>query len=258
MDIIEHNRLAWDQQVAWRCRFTVPVDSAAVAAARQGQCRVYLTPCKPIPADWLGTLPGRRVLCLASGGGQQGPLLAAAGAKVTVLDNSPAQLAQDELVAARESLEIRTIQGDMADLSVFADGQFELIVHPVSNTFVPDVRPVWREAFRVLCGGGSLLSGFDNPVLHVFDQDAYAQGRLEVKHKLPYSDVAVFTGPQRQERLRKGHALEFGHTLEDQIGGQIGAGFVITGFYEDTDSPEANDLLSTYMPTYIATRACKA
>ena len=40
-----------------------------------------------MPADWFGDLAGAPVLCLASGGGQQGPLLAAAGARVTVFDN---------------------------------------------------------------------------------------------------------------------------------------------------------------------------
>ena len=90
----------------------------------------------------------------------QGPILAAAGADVTVFDNSPLMLATDRSVAARDSLQIRTVEGDMADLSQFSDSSFDLIVHPVSNTFVPDVRPVWKEAFRVLRQDGALLSGF--------------------------------------------------------------------------------------------------
>src|SRR5580658_7124734 len=98
------------------------------------------------------------MLCLASGGGQQGPILAAAGANVTVFDNSPAQLAQDRLVAEREGLVIETVQGDMANLCVFKDARFDLIIHPVSNVFVPDVKPVWREAYRILKPGGALLS----------------------------------------------------------------------------------------------------
>ena len=87
-------------------------------------------------------LAGADVLCLAAGGGQQGPILAAAGADVTVFDNSPRQLAQDRLVADRDGLAIRTIEGDMADLSAFADASFDLVVHPVSNVFAADVRPV--------------------------------------------------------------------------------------------------------------------
>ena len=55
------------------------------------------------------------VLCLASAGGQQAPIFAAAGAMVTSFDNSPVQLAKDELVADRDGLDIHLVQGDMAD-----------------------------------------------------------------------------------------------------------------------------------------------
>ncbi len=104
------------------------------------------------------------ILCLASGGGQQAPILAAAGANVTVFDNSPAQLRQDALVAQREGLPLRTVQGDMRDLSAFGDDSFDLIFHPVSNIFVPEVRPVWRECYRVVRPGGVLLMGTLNPI----------------------------------------------------------------------------------------------
>jgi 2-polyprenyl-3-methyl-5-hydroxy-6-metoxy-1,4-benzoquinol methylase len=106
---------------------------------------IYLTPLKPIPADWLGELSGKRVLCLASGGGQQGPILAAAGARVTVFDNSPAQLARDRLVAERESLTIRTVEGDMRDLSALADGTFDLIVHPGFFLLPKSHVPMYKE-----------------------------------------------------------------------------------------------------------------
>ena len=252
-----YNRDAWDRQVAAGNPWTIPVTPEQVQAARAGRWELYLTPTRPVPRDWFPPLAGAEVLCLASGGGQQGPLLAAAGARVTVLDNSPRQLAQDELVAAREGLALRTVLGDMADLSVFAGDTFDLIVHPISNTFVPAVRPVWAEAFRVLRPGGVLLAGFDNPVVHIFDETRYGQGELVVKYPLPYSDLASLAPEDLARRLAQGEPLEFSHTLEDQIGGQLAAGFVLTGFYEDTDRPEANDLLSRYLPPYIATRALK-
>ncbi|MFW6061327.1 MAG: class I SAM-dependent methyltransferase [Planctomycetota bacterium] len=255
-DIRDHNRRAWDQQVADGNRWTVPVNRQAVQAAREGRVAIYLTPARPVPADWLGDLAGRRVLGLASGGGQQGPLLAAAGADVTVLDNSPAQLARDREVARREKLEIRTVESDMRDLP-FDDGQFDLIVHPVSNTFVPDVRPVWREAARVLRSGGSLLSGFDNPVVHIFDEQAVARGKLYVAHPLPWSSVPGLTAAERQQHFEAGRPLEFGHTLTDLIGGQLEEGLVIVGFYEDRYPPEDNDLLSRYLSTFMATWAVK-
>lgn len=258
MDIREHNRLAWDRQVEKGNQWTVPVGPEAIAAARKGQWTILLTPTKPVPRGWLPDLRGQQVLCLASGGGQQGPVLAAAGAQVTVLDNSPKQLESDRLVAEREGLAVATVEGDMADLSMFSDRSFDLVVHPVSNVFVPDVRPVWREAFRVLRRQGILIAGFDNPVVHLFDYALIEHtGKLEVKYALPYSDVEHLTEEEKQRYQEEGIPFEFSHTLEDQIGGQIAAGFVITGFYEDYDQAGDDSPLRNYMPTYIATRAMK-
>ena len=150
-------------------QWSSPVGAEVIAAARRGEWRLRLTETKFAPREWFPDVRGLEVLCLASGGGQQAPTLAAAGARVTVLDNSPRQLAQDRFVAERDSLDLTAVEGDMADLSAFADESFGLVYHPVSNLFVPDVRPVWREAFRVLRRGGVLLAGFLNPVLYLFD-----------------------------------------------------------------------------------------
>lgn len=256
LDVRSHNRRAWDVAVARQSRWTLPVGPEIIAAARRGTWEIILTPTKPVPRAWFPSLREARILCLASGGGQQGPILAAAGAalgaSVTVFDNSPAQLAQDRLVAERESLPVTTVEGDMRDLSAFADGSFDLIVHPCANLFVPEVRPVWREAHRVLRPGGVLLAGFVNPIFYLFDQALADEGTLQVRHRLPYSDLSSIDDEERNAYIRAEEALEFGHTLTDQIAGQLDAGFVITGFYEDRwpGTPLAN-----YMDTYIATRA---
>jgi len=255
MEILDYNRRAWDEAVKQKSVWTIPVSPAVIAAARRGEWKIVLTPTKPVPRTWFpNQLSGISVLCLASGGGQQGPVLAAAGATVTVFDNSPRQLAQDRMVAERENLLITTEQGDMADLSRFGDGSFDLIVHPVSNLFVPAVRPVWNEAYRVLRSGGELLAGFCNPAMYIFDMALADEGVLEVRHKIPYSDLTQLTTEERQRYVDDLQPLEFGHTLEDQIGGQLDAGFVLTGFYEDAWPGQA---LSEYMPHYIATRAHK-
>ena len=186
---------------------------------------------------------------------QQGPILSAAGADVTVFDNSPAQLAQDRLVAEREGLDLKTVQGDMADLSAFPDEHFDLIFHPVSNIFVPDVRPVWREAFRVLKPGGRLLAGISNPVIYIFDTELLEKhNTLEVRHSIPYSDLESLTEEQKKEYEREGYPFEFGHTLQDQIGGQLDAGFVLIGFFDDIDP---TNVLGNHIPTFIATNALK-
>jgi len=259
VDVRRHNRLAWDRQAETGNPWSVPVGPEAILAAREGQWTILLTPARPVPRDWLPDLVGQHVLCLASGGGQQGPVLAAAGANVTVFDNSPKQLERDHRVAEREGLTIATVEGDMADLSIFPDERFDVVVHPVSNVFAPDVRPVWREAFRVLRPGGILIAGFDNPVTHVFDYAlAERTGKLQVKYALPYSDLEQLTDAEKRRYVEEGIPFEFGHTLEDQIGGQIAAGFVITGFYEDFDREGDYSPLRRYLPSYIATRAVKS
>jgi SAM-dependent methyltransferase len=253
-DILRYNRHAWDRQSEKGNPWTVPVGPDTIARARRGDWQIVLTCTKPVPAGWFPDPAGIEVLCLASGGGQQGPILAAAGAKVTVFDNSPKQLAQDRLVADREGLTIETVQGDMADLSVFADGRFDLIVHPVSNVFVPDVMPVWGEAYRVLRPGGSLLAGFMNPVHYLFDSFALGRGEFRVAHGIPYSDLESLTDEERARLVEEDTPLEFGHTLADQIGGQFVAGFVLTGLYEDIDP---DTILGRHIPSYIATKALK-
>lgn len=254
MNIREYNRGAWDREVERGNEWTVPVSKEVIAAARRGCWEVLLTETKPVPREWFPELRGLDLLCLASGGGQQAPVLAAAGAKVTVLDNSPKQLEQDRKVAERESLPLVTVEGDMANLSRFNDESFDLIFHPCSNLFVRDVRSVWKEAFRVLRTGGVLLAGFLNPVIFLFDSQLAEQGVLEVKHQLPYSDVDSLTEEERLRFIERGEPLEFGHNLEDQLGGQTGAGFAITAFYEDRHRTHA---AAKYTPTYIATRAIK-
>jgi SAM-dependent methyltransferase len=236
----------------------VPTGPEVISAARRGEWSVLLTPTRPVPRSWFPEMSGADVLCLASGGGQQGPVFAAAGARVTVLDNSPRQLAQDRFVAEREGLEIVTVQGQMADLSPFPNECFDLVFHPVSNLFAPAVRPVWREAYRVLRHGGVLLAGFMNPDVYLFDLElADEQGVLEVRYTLPYSDLEDAPEELRRRYIENGQPLEFSHSLEDQIGGQADAGFLIAGLYEDRRPPEANDAISRHMPVFIATRAVK-
>ena len=255
MDVRGYNREAWDRQVEGGNQWTVPVGPEVIEAARRGRWEVLLTDTKPVPREWFPAMAGADILCLASGGGQQAPTFAAAGANVTVLDNSPKQLAQDAFVAERESLDMKTVQGDMRDLSVFVDESFDLVFHPVSNLFVPEVGPVWNEAFRVLRKGGALLAGFLNPVVYVFDLElADRTGEVRVEYVLPYSDATSRSEQELGRQMERGEPLEFSHTLEEQIGGQIRAGFLISGFYEDR---HRDDPIAAFMPTLVATRAIK-
>jgi len=255
MDILSYNRSAWDKCVAQGNRWTVPVSAEEIADARRGQWSIVLTPRKPVPRSWFPDLEDLDVLALGSGGGQQGPILSACGAQVTVFDNSPAQLAQDRLVAERDGLTLQTVEGDMSDLSRYPAECYDLIIHPCCNLFVPDVRKVYREAFRVLRRGGSMLTGFCDPITFAIDPVLEKRGIAQLKYKIPYADVTSLTDDERRRYTDAGEPLCFGHTWEDQIGGQTAAGFLIAGFYGDEHIEE--DLLSRFMPCFGATRAVK-
>lgn len=254
MDIIAFNREAWDKQASGGCVWTQPVTTEQIQAARQGDWEIKLTPTKMVPRAWFpADLRGVDILCLASGGGQQGPILAAAGANVTVFDNSPAQLERDRMVAERDGLQIRTVQGDMADLSMFPDASFDLVFNPVSVAFIPDVNPVWRECARVLKPGGALLTGFRQPHTYCLDDPA-DDGKYILRFSLPYADITSVSEEERNRRFGADSPLEFSHTLTDLLGGQLAVGLHLVDLYEDT---KASDPVSKFMPTFLATRSVK-
>jgi SAM-dependent methyltransferase len=251
------NKAAWDRAVGEGDNpYTRVVSPEEVAAARHGEWSLYLSDCRPVPREWFPSLKGLRVLCLASGGGQQGPILAALGAEVTVLDASPQQLAQDRYVAERDNLDIRLVEGDMADLSAFADGSFGLIVNPPSTLFVPDVLPVWRECRRVLAIGGMLLTGFLNPDEFVFDPDALDEsGAFVVRYPLPYIEYEALSDEARETRIRARGMFHFSHTMEAHVGGLTANGFAVIGFFEDRRPEADGNPIRNFMPSYYVLRA---
>lgn len=251
----DYNQRAWDRQVAKGNRWTLPVSSELIVRARKGDWSVVVTPETPVPRGWFPPIKGCDLLCLASGGGQQGPLLAAAGAQVTVFDLSGAQLEQDRAVAARDGLSLRTVQGDMRDLSVFSDDSFDCVLNPCSTCFVDDVNPVWRECARVLRPGGVLITGFLNPWFFIFDYPAMERGELVARFALPYSDLTSLSAEERAAFEVEDEPYAFSHTLTDQIGGQLKAGFRLTDLFEDGGVAPTMDKLA---PTSIATRAVLA
>ena len=254
MDPTEFNRIAWDNIASSPNRWFSPVSREDVARAGAGSFSIRLTATRPVPATWLIDIADKRVLCLAGGGGHQGPILAAVGADVTVFDFSAQQLEIDRRVAEENNLNFSIVQGDMRDLSCFGDDEFDVIVNPCSVNFCPQVRPVWKEAHRVLRGGGELLAGLINPLNYLFDASAMEQGKFVVAHQIPYSDLDL-PDEERDATLGLERPIDFGHTLTDLIGGQLAAGFVMIDMYEDRWG--GGDPLSKRIDVFIATRMRK-
>ncbi len=225
-----------------------PISHEEYERARSGQWNVVLTPTKPVPHEWFGELRGKRVLGLASGGGQQMPIFAALGAICTVLDYSPRQIESERLVARREGYEIEAIRADMTKPLPFADDSFDLIFHPVSNCYVEEVKPIWRECFRVLKPGGRLLAGMDHYVNYLVDDDETA-----IVNALPFNPLR---NPEQMKQLQDADCgVQFSHTIEEQIGGQLEAGFRLLALYEDTNGE--GRLHELNVPTMLATLAEK-
>lgn len=259
MNIHDINRAAWDEAVSQGDNpYTNVVSSQQIAEARQGHWELFLSDSKPVPKTWFPSLIGLRVLCLASGGGQQAPILAALGAEVTLLDASPRQLAQDRFVAQRDNLTIDLVEGDMADLSLFPNDNFNLILNPPSTMFVPALDPIWRECYRVLKSGGLFLTGFMNPDEFIFDEMALDnEGVFVVKHPLPYIEYNSLNQEMLEKRIQNKEMFHFSHSMEAQLGGLTEVGFVITGFYEDRRPEADGNPIRHYMPSFFVVRAQK-
>jgi ubiquinone/menaquinone biosynthesis C-methylase UbiE len=250
MDIVKHNNSAWDDYVDKKDRWTIPVAEEELENVRSGNWRIVLTPNKMVPKNWFPPLKGLKILGLASGGGQQGPILGTLGADVTIFDNSDKQLEQDKILSNKFNLDIKAVQGDMRDLSVFADNSLDLIFNPCSIVFVDNVLPVWNECFRVLKPGGVLMTGLINPIIFQLDDE-----NLKLIYKQPFSDLHSLSKDKLDELKKKNEPLVFGHSLTDQIGGQLDAGFTITDMFEDTWDVE--NKMNDFLPSFIATRAIK-
>lgn len=225
-----------------------PISHEEYLRAKDGDFTMVLTPTKPVPKNWLGDMNGKKVLGLASGGGQQMPIFSALGAICTVLDYSDSQLESERVVAKREGYEIEIVKADMTKPLPFADEEFDMIFHPVSNCYIHEVLPLWKEAYRVLKKGGSILSGLDIGINYIVDDN-----EERIVHGLPFNPL---NNPEQLKFLQEGDfGIQFSHTLEEQINGQLMAGFTLKALYEDTNGE--GRLHDLNIPSFIATWSVK-
>ena len=249
---VAYNSRLWDAWSEDQNTWSIPLTPEQFQQAKDGSIEFVLTPTKTVPLSWFEGL-GKDVLGLASGGGQQGPVMAARGYRVAILDNSMRQLQSERMVAEREDYEVLALQADMTLPFPFKDESFDMIIHPVSNCYIENLQPTWNECYRVLRHGGVLMAGWTNPILYMFDDEALDNPEIPliVRHKLPYNGrMEVEKGAE----LSLDTGYQFSHTLEAQIGGQLKAGFLLKDFYEDTDP---SDHLGQFTSIFAASLAVK-
>lgn len=203
---------------------------------------------------WLGrNVTGKRVLCLAAGGGWHGPLFASVGARVTVVDISPEMLARDRAVADERGLQLRIMQASMDNLSALGEAEFEIVIQPVSTCYVPDIHAVYREVARVTATGALYISQHKQPTNLQAEAKVAASGYAI---REPYYRSGALPPAPEGALHREAGTLEYLHRWDDLLGGLCRSGFVI----EDVAEPRHGDGAappstfrhrSWYVPPYI-------
>lgn len=224
-----------DNLVMKNVYWTASASKEQLHAAKAGKLKLPFFD-REVPEDWLKNIKGKRVLCLAGAGGLQAPLLACAGADVTVIDISNKMLDKDREIAKNENLQIEIVKGNMCDLSVFSDRYFDYIINPPSLMYIPELSVVFRECYRVLNKGGVLIMMAPNPINYVCDYiDDENGGYYKAVHRMPFCS----------KDYDDSDWIEYGHTMEEYLGDLIECGFLINGYVEC----QTDDITELYFMT---------
>lgn len=221
-NIFEQVEKNMDNLVTNNVDWTACASKEQLQAAREGKLSLPFF-YKEIPKEWLKDIQGKKVLCLAGAGGLQAPLLACVGAKVTVIDISNKMLDKDREIAKNEHLQIEIVKGNICDLSMFHNDFFDFIINPPSLMYIPKLSIVFKECYRVLNKGGIFIMIAPNPINYVCDYvDDENGGYYKAVHKMPFCS----------KDYDNSDWIEYGHTMEEYLGGLIASGFLINGYME--------------------------
>lgn len=229
--IRENNRKVYDSMAAAKSPLCRPATDKELASPLQ-----TVDGC-----GWLGSsITGKHVLCLAAGGGRQSSLYAEAGAVVTVVDISGAMLELDRQVALAKGYHFRLIENSMESLPMLRDGEFDIVIHPVSTCYVPNVSPVFREVGRITRPGGLYISQHKQPVSLQSSLDPNERGNYEIENRYYRTSPVppANSDSKNAQRLREKGAIEFVHRWEQIIGGICRSGFVIEDLTEPMHGQE--------------------
>ena len=226
------NAVAWDRLAKAHDALASPACDEAFIDPRN-----WLGTGGPADRPWLpSSLNGLEVLCLAAGGGKHGPLYAAAGAKVTVVDLSASMLDLDRQVARERKLHLKLIQSSMDDLRMLKNDHFDIVIHPVSSCYLPSLAKLFVEIFRICRPGGSYMSQHKSPRNLQSSLQPNSNGRYELAYPEVRSlDDSKALPPAPPSRLREVGTDEFIHSLTDIVGGICHAGFCIEDFFEPSE-----------------------
>lgn len=254
-EVAAYNRERWERLVAANALFTRPYLDLTPDEARA----------RLDPEGRMPDVRGRRVLCLASGGGQQSAAFALLGAVVSVLDLSEGQLERDREAAARLGVGIQTVAGDMRDLSGFAPESFDLVWHAYSLNFVPDAPRVFSQVARVLRPAGLYRFNCANPFFAGMTEadwngDGYTLRRPYVEGEaVTYADAPWVYRVDADQSVPIPPPREYRHGLGTLVNGLIASGFQVDHVSEGIDvhpdrgaPPGTWDHFTAYAPPWLA------
>ncbi|MEZ6096938.1 MAG: class I SAM-dependent methyltransferase [Pirellulaceae bacterium] len=247
----QHNRNAWQELARNGHRL-----------ARTVTAEELKSPLERVDSlGWLGgDIRGWQVLCLAAGGGRHGPLYTAAGANVTVVDFSSAMLDLDRSVQRDTGLSYQLIETCMSDLSGLSDSQFDLVIHPVSTCYLPDISRVFVEVARVTRPGGLYVSQHKQPSSLQASLLPGSAGKYTIEHDCYSGQPAQSETRHTNNLIREPETNEYVHRWETIVGGICNAGFVIEALVEPNHADRAAAAgsfghRSCFLPPYVRIKA---